>query len=289
MAKQFLFYLAEQLARVSYYGYTYEPARLAPIDKDLVDEHRIDDGQDDPTSFACVLRYTNRTVVTYRGTTATAADWVQNFRVDRVPFVLDGEPEPLTGEVHRGFLSELNGVHAQVVAVLKQYHDNNKSLYLTGHSQGGAIANLACAALEQAGFPVEANYTFAAPRSGDRDFAKAVEKKTTIHRVEFGNDIVPHVPPMVPPMARKVLRTGGKWLMATASPMVKKILELVDSGYVAVGRLAYAQAGRFALPSLTISQEDELYYDRLWDLIRADRELVEHHDMENYIACVDKY
>ena len=32
-----------------------------------------------------------------------------------------------------------------------------------------------------------------------RDFAKAVERAATVHRIEVGNDIVPHVPPMIPP------------------------------------------------------------------------------------------
>jgi len=297
MAKQFLFPVAEQLARTCAYAYAYDPNLKLEIGEGLLQERPIDDGAAKPTSFACVLSYADRTVVCYRGTIPTVPDWVQNFRIDRVPFTVsgaavgdDGGTVTMSGEVHRGFLDELRGVQAKVLAAVKEFHTDDKTLLVTGHSQGGAVATLGAAALERAGLAVEAAYTFAAPRPGDQTFARAVEKNITIHRVEFGNDIVPHVPPMIPPYLRKLLAgPGGKLILANASPLVKRVMQMSGGGYVGVGRLAYGEPGRFALPNITATQEAELYFDRLRGLIRARDELTDHHSLVYYIACVDKY
>ena len=57
-----------------------------------------------------------------------------------------------------------------------------------------AEATLATAAFVRAGFKVAATYTFAAPRSGDLKFKESIQ--TPFFRIEYGNDIVPHLPPV---------------------------------------------------------------------------------------------
>lgn len=59
----------------------------------------------------------------------------------------------------------------------------------------GAEAALATRAFAAAGFNVAATYTFAAPRSGTIAYANSIT--TPVFRIEYGDDLVPHLPPMV--------------------------------------------------------------------------------------------
>ncbi|WP_306423197.1 hypothetical protein [Desulforhabdus sp. TSK] len=133
-------------------------------------------------------------------------DWTQNFEAVPVPFALTskqlGEGHPrdvdkdnLGGEVHQGFLDELAAVQDQVVAELLKRGDRSLPVYVTGHSQGGAEAALATRALLAGGFNVVSTYTFAAPRPGNLEFTKSIPADVPVHRIECGDDIVPHLPP----------------------------------------------------------------------------------------------
>ena len=72
-------------------------------------------------------------------------------------------------------------------------------MLLTGHSKGGALAQLAALRLVAAEHALKpsAVHTFAAPRAGNRTFANALEGVLagSAWRFEFQDDIVPHLPP----------------------------------------------------------------------------------------------
>lgn len=156
------------------------------------------------TSAALVLEFSERRVVVFPGTQSewdirsspratweSVRDWLRNltFRLTT------DEQYGLQGQQHRGFLGELQRVSPMLCAELesRRVMFGDKPLILTGHSQGGAIAAIATAALPLVGFPVAETYTFAAPRPGDREFAESLAD-ATIWRFEAGNDIVPHLP-----------------------------------------------------------------------------------------------
>ena len=73
----------------------------------------------------------------------------------------------------------------------------NKTIWITGHSLGGALAELCAAqALFVSKIPVQGVYTFGQPRVGSNDFAAAVNAKlgSGIFRFVNDRDIVARVP-----------------------------------------------------------------------------------------------
>jgi triacylglycerol lipase len=136
-------------------------------------------------------------IVVFRGTQPNRPmDWFVDFRATR------GHWDHHIGEVHDGFYGALRrvwGVTLPKGDVLpgRLVNRGTKTIWITGHSLGGALAEL-CAA--QAMFvnriPVQGVYTFGQPRVGNKDFAKAVNEKlrSGIFRFVNDRDIVPRVP-----------------------------------------------------------------------------------------------
>lgn len=231
-----------------------------------------------PTSYAAVLRYPDKTVVVFQGTITGATvqavkDWLENFRAVLVSALA------LPGKVHRGFVDQLTLVHDEVLSDLRSGF--TPPLYVTGHSQGGAVATLATKMLELAGIAVAATYTFAAPRPGDSAFAASVQ--TPVFRLEFGDDIVPHVP-------FRGIALGPLEKAAEALPDLRTLLAnagIRDTlGYVDVGALTYGAPGRPLRVDVSSMQEHALFAERAAHLFRAGQNLFAHHNLLNYIAMV---
>jgi pimeloyl-ACP methyl ester carboxylesterase len=149
------------------------------------------------TSYGAIVDMGGRLVVVFRGTEPTVEDWTRDIEAAPVPFTVAGgvvgpSPTTLAGIAHSGFLLEMNDVLPDLVATLRAHHAG-KPVLVTGHSQGGAVAVLAGIALKAAGITVDAVYTFEAARCGDQTLCDSVP--TPCCRIEFANDVVPHVPP----------------------------------------------------------------------------------------------
>lgn len=71
----------------------------------------------------------------------------------------------------------------------------NKKLYVTGHSLGGAMATICASRLSAQGMNVEGLYTYGSPRVGDGEFVANL--KVNHFRFVNNNDAVPKVPPQV--------------------------------------------------------------------------------------------
>lgn len=139
-------------------------------------------------------------VVAFRGTLAldlhripTLVDWLGDLEADVVS--ADGFP----GLVHEGFLEALTVLLPQVRAIVARQRVGplaEKPLLVTGHSKGGAVASLAAWALHAVdGLPVKV-VTFAAAKPGGATFREVYDARITDHtRYEYGNDVVPHLPP----------------------------------------------------------------------------------------------
>ena len=257
------------------------------------------------TSVACMAAYPDRNVVAYMGTktqfntfdnaVASIKDWSENFEALLGPFTLtsaqlgaghpqDVNKDDLGGRVHCGFLEELGAVQGLVTAELLKRGGRSRPVYVTGHSQGGAEAALATRALLAGGFPVTSTYTFAAPRSGNGEFARSIPATLPIYRIEFGDDIVPHVPPILLSKEMQTIVHGLK-AVPFLPEQAQMLLNFVDranagNGFTGVGLLCYGSHKTKALRvSISAEQEAALFYDRLWSFVRHPERWAEHHHL----------
>lgn len=120
-------------------------------------------------------------VLAFRGTEADAKDIKTDLNARF--YVRNGV------KVHTGFRDAYAAVEAEVkqaVRALPSY-----SLYVTGHSLGGALALIATRSLNSDN--LAACYTYGSPKVGDQEFGEAI--KPPIYRVVNAADAVPRVPP----------------------------------------------------------------------------------------------
>jgi hypothetical protein len=170
-------------------------------------------------------------------------------------------------------------------------------VYVTGHSQGGAEAALAVPALRAAGFNVVEAYTFAAPRPGDAGLRQHVrESGIPVHRIEFGNDVVPHLPPFLADDAmdaallrllssrfgRIVVNLGHRFLPDELEDRLERWI-WDDRGFTGVGALCYGSPQAPLRLGMQEADERTLFTQRLKALKQALRshpdELAEHHHL----------
>lgn len=96
------------------------------------------------------------------------------------------------GRVHRGFKQEVDDLWPRIE---RELIDNTKTLWVTGHSLGGAMASICagrCHLSHIPSFPQEL-YTFGSPRVGNKRYVNHV--KLVHYRWVNNNDIVTRVPP----------------------------------------------------------------------------------------------
>jgi triacylglycerol lipase len=101
------------------------------------------------------------------------------------------------GQVHCGFNRSLEIIWLDLLMLIQNFRTHKQSLFITGHSLGGALATLAAAKLQAFGYPVQGLYTFGSPRVGDREFYAHFSQvfPTTAFRFVNNNDIVTRIPP----------------------------------------------------------------------------------------------
>lgn len=144
-----------------------------------------------------ILESSNSYFVIFQGTT-TMTDWIQN--VDFIP-----NPNKKNEFYHPGFLKIFDSVQEKIINVLNQHPE--KKVVLTGHSLGGALAQIFLAkSLTNEGYfesqRIQSIITWASPRSVSSNLAKEVEmkayqQKISISRIANDKDPIPHVPPLV--------------------------------------------------------------------------------------------
>lgn len=262
----------------------------------------LKDGKIPSTSVACVAVYPDKNIVSYMGTKTqfkspeesieSIKDWCENIEAKMVRFKLTTEQlgldhpdkNSLGGLVHKGFLEELGAIQAKVVQELLNHGGRSRPVYVTGHSQGGAIAALATRALLAGGFPVVATYTFAAPRPGDQAFADTIPATLPFHRIEFGDDIVPHVPPTL--ISKNIQAIVDGLLKIPFLPEhIEYALNLLKNAtvkikFVGVGRLCYGNNETKALRvDISAEQEAALFNSRLMGLVSNPNHWAEHHHL----------
>ncbi len=128
-------------------------------------------------------------IIAFRGTEPTTLqDWMTDVKIRR-------KTGPY-GKVHRGFLKGFQVVWPEIRSVINKWQTQAQSLWLTGHSLGGALATLAMDSLGEEAKPVHGLYTFGQPRVGGKSFARNfdLDFKTRMFRFVNNNDVVTRVP-----------------------------------------------------------------------------------------------
>jgi hypothetical protein len=133
----------------------------------------------DKEPYQAVVIGNDRVVIAaFRGTD-NAKNWVANFR-----------PDPATtdlGRVHAGFMAGYQALSAEVTRAVVALRDKEQSVWLTGHSLGGAMAMLAAPELQTTIGRVESVVTFGQPPAGYSGFAEAWEKMFPERLVRYVN------------------------------------------------------------------------------------------------------
>jgi triacylglycerol lipase len=136
---------------------------------------------------------TQTVIVSFRGT-ETPEDWLKDLDTLAVPF-----PDiPASGLVHQGFDAVYQTIRDSVIAGVDSAKVNATSMWITGHSLGGAIALLAAIDFGKNAVPplVSQLYTFAGPRVGDDTYKNLFDTTIPVcYRVVNRWDIVPQLPP----------------------------------------------------------------------------------------------
>jgi len=143
-----------------------------------------------------VMQNDDALVVAFRGTQPKhPVDWLSDGRVVQAPWV------HTVGKVHKGFYEALRVVWGDGhVLPRRLVGRGNRTVWITGHSLGGALAELcaarACFDPAITSIAIQGVYTFGQPRVGDDAFAALLHQKLGARTFRFVNDrdIVPRVP-----------------------------------------------------------------------------------------------
>jgi triacylglycerol lipase len=144
-------------------------------------------------------------VLAFRGT-ANAADWEIDLNAITVP--MDGFPGV---RVHEGFWGAFSAQREQIRAAVDKHVPRDLGLYITGHSLGGALAQIASAVLERDN--LAACYTYGSPRVATKRFDEDV--KCPSYRLINHWDLVPGVPL---PVIMGYYHAGDPRLLAGKNP-----------------------------------------------------------------------
>jgi hypothetical protein len=125
-------------------------------------------------------------------------DWFTDFKLAPTPDAL-----------HEGFAKAVDNAMVEIMPLIKNRGTAEQPLFFTGHSMGGALAEIAALrALEEEHIRATAIYTFGGPRAGGRDFFNRYtpDLGERTFRLVHGDDIVASVPPSLLGIFRHVGR-----------------------------------------------------------------------------------
>ena len=204
---------------------------------------------DQEGSQAFLARTDDFAVVAFRGTDSYV-DWKTNLMSESVSV----ETRLGSVEIHKGFKKAYDRIGAQLLADVNSHVPKDKGLYLTGHSLGGALAQIASTQLERDN--LAACYTFGAPRVGDLSFDRLVV--CPHYRFVNGWDLVTTLPP---PLFSPYRHTGDpRLLTASGKPIMRRDRSpFVKIFHTIVGIVSFI----FGNPRLLEDHRMEAYIDKI--------------------------
>jgi triacylglycerol lipase len=187
---------------------------------------------DNEVSQGFLARAPDFAVLVFRGSDSFA-DWRTNLASRAVPLQISlGRVR-----VHEGFKRAYDLIGDAVLADLNAKVPSHLGIYITGHSFGAAIAQIASAALERDN--LAACYTFGAPRVGDMAFDSLVS--CPHYRIVNGWDLVSTMPPpFLTPFRhngdpRLMIEIGKPIMRRDRNPIVKLGQTLFGLAYLLFG------------------------------------------------------
>jgi len=171
------------------------PAPYTLREQFYTEEHFSGDGLNGKVPIAFVATSGDAIYVVFRGT-KTISEWISDAMFGQVayPYVANG------GKTETGFSAIYDGIRAPLIQEVTSLAGGGTytTLYITGHSLGGALSVLAAPDLAaQTPFTQPVVYTFAGPRAGDPMFASVYNAIKNSWRVVNTNDEAPKVPTSV--------------------------------------------------------------------------------------------
>ena len=191
-------------------------------------------------------------VLAFRGT-SSVRDWMTdvNFDYEHIP-----NSAHANLAVHDGFYDALDSVFEQCALAVSRI--GGKPLFITGHSLGGALAQLfAFLIARQTNSPIIAGvYTFGSPRVGNKAFAAAYNnllKAATFNLVNACDPV-----PLLPPLLAGYRDGGTEIFMPAAGGFVADPFIGTELGNDLLGMFWAWRKGRLAfLPNHFINRYEE--------------------------------
>lgn len=132
-------------------------------------------------------------IIAFKGS-VSLQDWFDDFKA--LPRA--STTDPAIGDVHTGFLDDVSEIYHDLSGEVQE-HLGDAKLYVTGHSKGGAEAQVCAALLLSEGFRVDCLTTFGAPRVGGLGrILEALDSPSMGSDYRYGMDPVPEVPIWMP-------------------------------------------------------------------------------------------
>ncbi|OAB44476.1 lipase [Paenibacillus glacialis] len=143
--------------------------------------------------FGFILESSQEIIIAFRGT-SSRTDWISNIMASQKNFKYIKE-DCLT---HRGFTDIYYSTRDGIISALSRLSPD-KTLYITGHSLGGALATLCAIDIAANTNYISPNlYTYGSPRVGDPDFTTTFTKYVrNSYRIANPFDVVTHAPPPI--------------------------------------------------------------------------------------------
>jgi hypothetical protein len=238
---------AELMAKLALLAYESDPEKLSQLLK--AGQFTLLASYDQDGSQAFLALADDFAVIAFRGTDSYA-DWKTNLMSEAV--LVDTRLGSV--EIHKGFMKAYNRIGAQVLEDVNRLVPDTKGLYLTGHSLGGAMAQIASTQLERDN--LAACYTFGAPRVGDHSFDRLVV--CPHYRIVNGWDLVTTLPP---PILTPYHHAGDtRRLSRLGKPMTRRDRSTFLKVFHTIVGLIYFVFGN---PRLLADHRMEAYIDKI--------------------------
>jgi len=197
----------------------------------------------------------NIAVINFRGSTDKQLSWIENFHASMIPakgfMRIEGRgfeycfAKDTAAAVHSGYALGIGFLEQELMFQIKKL--NREGIYniiLTGHSQGGALANMFRAYLENLPLNVISSknvfktYAFAAPMTGNKNFSREYNSR-------FGED-------------------GTSFNIVNTADIIPTFpVNYNDSNYIRDNVNALVYGGDFSIKKMLIEGGTRLFDDKL--------------------------
>ena len=185
------------------------------------------------SAFGSLRKHGDDWVLSFRGT-MRAYEWLKNSK-----FLPKSSPWGDECRVHSGFLEMYMEMREQVLESTRAIRESGQKLLITGHSLGGAIAQLAACDLRDLEPSV---IVFGSPMVGNVDFTQCLNSLEVL-RVEHHGDLIVALPVSFESLKGiNVYRHAGRSLLLSPVAQDKPMVDLIKENVFAHLPSSYRKA-----------------------------------------------